>query len=848
IDTQANPLHTPGKGKTGVLSVNLYYAAGSGPRHRSGLRLPEHASVEPGSADLADPEVRRRWVPCAVLEYDNAQVTARAKCWVDRGHIMWKRGTTHHFDVTAVSKKLHVRLLLWLSDHASEDARQRGPVLLGSVSIDPFYGDGDKGNAWADLDDGTGWIHVETKFEEKEFGLPEKEDGNYQTPFGGLVRVSQYFAHLSGDYAMTTCTADHLSDAGAAPPLLDHPFIASLRSAFRSPDGVRLSCSMGDGGNLFGHPQRERRFSPEKAKFYAIVASLKPENVWLDPFGHISICSPGLFGLDRQPDGLRVVPYTPDCPAPELLGDGGAQSAMADWWTLGRLRIPKELPPDAKDLMSRLLTKDPRERLGSRGGASEIRTHAFFKHVKWQELPLKQVSPYRPSNTPHGFELEPREPELPRSRWPGAVRRLSRGILYDEIDFGFDPHNKPRIEVAQTRELAIEALAEATGPDVEDDDWDVAWQPASRTLCFKNRVTQEERLAGRWGSRPRFATLPGAASHHPTEDKAQASSDDGPSEAQSREALAAALALGYRSPRIVSQILALGNVNLNYATLDHSEIANTKFVPFPAPDIQITPLEWAVEHDRPDLARLFLDAGVDVNYTLWKVEGPALIKAVRKRNLELAEMLVPKSDRVTCTRALGLAATQSDVAIARALLEGGALCDFEEADRPLSDDDWDAECKLGYGHISELTAGDFVAPLALAVMVGDVALVRLLLEHGADSNQGYHGLYPAADQYKEGPDPAPYWIHFHSGRAVQLAMELGYAEMVHLLLDYGADIDLPQPSWEVPDGEDRLPMEYTCCLVPRSLYLRVMAGLEQAVEKRGRKEETGVTTTASLKV
>ncbi|KAK8062507.1 protein kinase [Apiospora hydei] len=426
---------------------------------------------------------------------------------------------------------------------------------------------------------------------------------------------------------------------------------------------------------------------------------------------------------------------------------------------------------------------------------------------------------------------------LPRSRrrWPGPVRWLSLGVLHDEIDLWFNSQDKPRIELAQTRELAIEALAEATGPDVEGDEWDVAWQPASRILCFKNRVAQEERPAGRWGSRLWFASLPGATAFYPSDNKDQAGyadDDCGPSEAQSREALAAALALGYRRPRIVSQILALGNANLDYATLDHREIANTTFVPFPAPGIQVTPLEWAVEHDRPDFARLFLDAGAYANHTVWKVEGSTLTKAVRKRNRELVEMLVPESERVTRTRALGLAA------IAMALLEGdgATLCDFEEADRHLPEDKWDSDCTLGYAHISELAAGDFVVPLALAVMVGDVALVRLLLGHGADPNRGYHGLYPTAGQYEEDPDPAPYWIHLHSGRAVQLAMELGHDEIVDLLLDYSVNIDLHQPVWEEPDGEDRLRTGYSCCLMPRRVYLRVMAGLEQAVERRG--EET----------
>lgn len=110
---------------------------------------------------------------------------------------------------------------------------------------------------------------------------------------------------------MTTCAPDaHLETEQAAPQPC-HPFIAPLKVAFRSADGVHLICRMGDAGNIFGHLQRERRFPLEKAKFNAaelvcileylhgnnVVASLKPENIWLDPLGHISLCSPGLFGL-----------------------------------------------------------------------------------------------------------------------------------------------------------------------------------------------------------------------------------------------------------------------------------------------------------------------------------------------------------------------------------------------------------------------------------------------------------------------------------------------------------------------------------------------------------------------
>ena len=38
------------------------------------------------------------------------------------------------------------------------------------------------------------------------------------------------------------------------------------------------------------------------------------------------------------------------------------------------------------DLVTRLLHKDPKKRLGSRGGAEEIKSHPYFKDVKWALL------------------------------------------------------------------------------------------------------------------------------------------------------------------------------------------------------------------------------------------------------------------------------------------------------------------------------------------------------------------------------------------------------------------------------------------------------------------------------
>ncbi|KAI2619551.1 protein kinase [Hypomontagnella submonticulosa] len=234
--------------------------------------------------------------------------------------------------------------------------------------------------------------------------------------------------------------------------------------------------------------------------------------------------------------------------------------------------------------------------------------------------------------------------------------------------------------------------------------------------------------------------------------------------------------------RVISQLLEYG-MDLNIW------IFNTK---------RTTPLEWAVEHENLSLAKLFLDEGADANFPNPAVRGmhqggPALIKAVERGNEELVQLLAQDTNRVALTRALGLAS--------------GAQCDFEEGDRPLPQHPLDNGCY--FRDLSE--PEEFTPPLVRAVKRGHIGIVRVLLSHGADANAGYHGLE---------------WepIGFSCGRVVQLAMELGYQEIVQLLLAYGADVDLVQPVWAVP-GHD-------CGFVPRPVYQRVIASVRAAVIAR----------------
>jgi serine/threonine protein kinase len=53
------------------------------------------------------------------------------------------------------------------------------------------------------------------------------------------------------------------------------------------------------------------------------------------------------------------------------------------------------ISPEAQDLMTQLLIKDPAQRLGTKAGAEEIKKHPWFEGVNWALL-RHQQPPYVP--------------------------------------------------------------------------------------------------------------------------------------------------------------------------------------------------------------------------------------------------------------------------------------------------------------------------------------------------------------------------------------------------------------------------------------------------------------------
>ncbi|KAK6337710.1 hypothetical protein TWF696_001193 [Orbilia brochopaga] len=218
---------------------------------------------------------------------------------------------------------------------------------------------------------------------------------------------------------------------------IDNPFIVPLKFSFQSPEKLYLVLAFVNGGELFHHLQREGRFDINRSRFYTaellcaleclhgfnvIYRDLKPENILLDYTGHIALCDFGLCKLNmKEDDKTNTFCGTPEYIAPELLLSQGYTKTV-DWWTLGVLLYemltglppfydentnemyrkilqdplvfpgPEIVPQDARDLLEKLLNRDPTKRLGA-NGAAEIKNHKFFDSIDWKRLVQKKIQP-----------------------------------------------------------------------------------------------------------------------------------------------------------------------------------------------------------------------------------------------------------------------------------------------------------------------------------------------------------------------------------------------------------------------------------------------------------------------
>ncbi|KAI8319410.1 Pkinase-domain-containing protein [Martensiomyces pterosporus] len=174
---------------------------------------------------------------------------------------------------------------------------------------------------------------------------------------------------------------------------VQHPFLVGLQCAFQTKEKLYFCLDYVNGGELFFHLQRERRFAENRARFYAaeitsalaylhgmdvVYRDLKPENCLLDARGHVRIVD---FGLAKEvgpvvwrTEGSALYSVegsgktatfcgTPEYLAPEVLLRQ-SYGKEVDWYCLGAVlyEMLTGLPPfydQDNNVMYRRILQEP---------------------------------------------------------------------------------------------------------------------------------------------------------------------------------------------------------------------------------------------------------------------------------------------------------------------------------------------------------------------------------------------------------------------------------------------------------------------------------------------------------
>ena len=218
---------------------------------------------------------------------------------------------------------------------------------------------------------------------------------------------------------------------------VNSPFVVNIKFAFQDDIRLYIVSDFMQGGDMFYHLHIKKFFPEETAKFYIIEVilaleflhknnmiyrDLKPENILMDAKGHIKISDFGLSKiLKNMDDKAFTLCGTPQYIAPEVLKNKGYDKNI-DWWSVGcfmyemitgclpfvikkgtkinpkiyeePLKFPNGLSKEAIDLTKKLLTPNPKKRLGyGIDGAQKIKEHPFFQNVDWEKYYNKEINP-----------------------------------------------------------------------------------------------------------------------------------------------------------------------------------------------------------------------------------------------------------------------------------------------------------------------------------------------------------------------------------------------------------------------------------------------------------------------
>jgi serine/threonine protein kinase len=277
-------------------------------------------------------------------------------------------------------------------------------------------------------------------------------------------------------------------------------FILTLSFFFQTPERVYFVTPFINGGDLFHKLKNDIFFKESLVQFYAAQVAialqhlhdlgiayrdLKPENILINEDGYIKLCDFGSSVVIRGTEKENSFAGSPEYAAPEVITHEG-HTFMCDWWSFGILiyellygntpfynvdknrmydlintgsisypkfiQIEGENKPrnykvseDAKNLINKLLEKDPGTRLG-RKGLKEIKKHPFFSGVNFDDLQKKKhKAPFKPTidkdDVTNNFDeeyLTMDVTESPVADWSKEDEYNNWFVKFDDIDVDED--------------------------------------------------------------------------------------------------------------------------------------------------------------------------------------------------------------------------------------------------------------------------------------------------------------------------------------------------------------------------------------------------------------------------
>ena len=222
---------------------------------------------------------------------------------------------------------------------------------------------------------------------------------------------------------------------------IDYPLLCGLVFCFQTEERIYFILPFLSGGELFQHLRKFRTFDEDKVRFYGaqialaleylhskgiVYRDLKPENILMDEDGYLKLADFGMAKKLKEDEKAMSFCGTPEYLAPEIITMEG-HDKNADWWSFGILlfemlcglppfyvenldkmyeliktstvKFPKRisLSEDAKDIIKKLLEKNPKKRLGSQKGIEEIKSHPFFANIDFDLIEQKKIkAPFIP--------------------------------------------------------------------------------------------------------------------------------------------------------------------------------------------------------------------------------------------------------------------------------------------------------------------------------------------------------------------------------------------------------------------------------------------------------------------